>query len=710
MKKLMAVAVCAAGLAGYAADDHLVDVGASETLAANTEYGRLVVNGDLTVGADVELTVASLCVATNITGTANLVLEAGAKLTVTGTAAADCLIGAAGGHANLELKSGSLMTVSYFNAAYGYPSSPAKNDPATKATVVVSNATLSVTGATKDSKGNDNIGNFCTSNAGSWPSGTARSVPVLEVRLDEGGVLETKGIQHGALREANIIFNGGKIQGLSIWKRPFLSSAWQNSSSPFNFIATNGCPIHIVFSDNHSALLSGGSAGSHVKFSGDGDVILEGSKGSQPTRNVVLTKDKGHCYWLHSGKIIIRDPLMQFANNDETDLQDETYYKPHDWVIDEEGKLDLNGISLTTKSFAVKGSDALVNTGADCTLTMDNGAADWSLVRKLSVPSNVRLVKRGSGTLSLPEGYAPNLEVAEGGVCLTGRAITGYPFYKFNVYGTGNTGTANARVRIAELVYLNGDEDVTQGWRALYYTCSGTSYYNSPDQALDGDRATFFYDQRAQSYSAVSNIHFELEYPLPRKVTGYKWTYHTGIDSYNSNPTSWEVFGSDDNVNWVSLDYVEYQEAGWTGWTKRTCTIPPADDYAMTLAAGTALKVVGADVSGKVTTASDTLALEKGAKVELTAGTKVAELTIDADDATDSTVVNFDFAETGVLNVIGSARRLPAALPLALPDAADAVLSGWTVIYNGEPAHYLPVVKNGRLTRQSTQGLLLLAR
>lgn len=706
MKNLIAVAVCAAGLAGYAADDHLVDVGSSETLAANTEYGRLVVNGDLTVGADVELKVASLCVATNIAGTANLVLEAGAKLTVTGEGSSDCVIGIDGGRANVSLASGAYFTATKIKLGLGYAAdrTVAAGAQATFASVVVNDAVFEATA------GEDGL---ClqNSNYNVWPKNTAATTPASEIVLNQGGELRVKQITHYPARLADIIFNGGKLKTNGCpWKKGLVSVTWMNGSKRLRFISQNANPIDIYLWDNHSTILSGGSAGSTLEFSGDGDVIIDGKNlaGQSPNLSTRSLVSNGVIYWLNAGKIIIRDGIVQLNGMEK--FGDATYCPPHDFEVSGGGKVDLNGQSFTVKTLSTGGQSSLANSGADCTLTMDNGAEDWSLVRKLSVPSNVRLVKRGSGTLSMPEGYAPNLTVEEGGVCLTGRAITGYPFYKFNVYATGDTGLKDARVRIAELVYLNGEEDVTQGWQALYYTCSGTSYYNSPTNALDGDKATFFYDQRAQSYSAVSNIHFELEYPLPRKVTGYKWTYHTGIDSYNSNPTSWEVFGSDDNVNWVSLDYVEYQKAGWTGWTTRTCTIPPADDYAMSLAAGTALKVVGADVSGKVTAASDTLALEKGAKVELTAGTKVAELTIDADDATDSTVVNFDFAETGVLNVIGSARRLPAALPLALPDAADAVLSGWTVTYNGEPAHYLPVVKNGRLTRQSTQGLLILVR
>ena len=701
MKKLMAVAVCAAGLAGYAADDHLVDVGASETLAANTEYGRLVVNGDLTVGADVELKVASLCVATNITGTANLVLEAGAKLTVTGTSKNDCLIGAAGGHAVVELKKNSLLSSTAALLGLGYVETPDATASATKAEMMIGDGAVFATTA-------EGGLNLCASSQ--WPKNVKANVSCVDIRIDEGGQVNLQSMSVWPQRLTRMIFNGGALKATSSpWKKPFVTiSRPGDNFETFAMVSTNGCPIDISMLANHNSLLSGASESSSITFSGDGDLIISGVLGgtSNTTKERPLIL-KGLFHWDHLGKVIVRDPIMIL--NGKERFGQSTYYMPHEFVIDRDGGLDLKGNSLPTKKLTIVGMGVLTNSSETvATLTIGHGDVDCELAR--SLPPRVTLQKVGKGRLTAAEDLMPSLAIAEGGLTLVNRSEYGYPFYKFNVYGTGNTGTSNARVRIAELVYLNGDEDVTQGWQALYYTCSGTSYYNSPTEALDGDLATFFYDQRAQSYSSVSNIHFELEYPLPRKVTGYKWTYHTGIDNYNSNPTSWEVFGSDDNRNWVSLDYVEYQKAGWTGWTTRTCTIPTAGDYAVTMAAGTALKVVGADVSGKVTTASDTLALEKGAKVELTAGTKVAELTIDADDATDSTVVNFDFAETGVLNVIGSARRLPAALPLALPDAADAVLSGWTVTYNGEPAHYLPVVKNGRLTRQSTQGLLILVR
>ena len=89
------------------ADDLTLAPGQSHTVAGTETYDRVVVNGDLTVGAGATLKVGSICVATNISGTANLVLEENAKLIVLNTGTYDCVLGAAGGTANVEMKSGS---------------------------------------------------------------------------------------------------------------------------------------------------------------------------------------------------------------------------------------------------------------------------------------------------------------------------------------------------------------------------------------------------------------------------------------------------------------------------------------------------------------------------------------------------------------------------------------------------------------------------
>lgn len=681
------------------AEDRTIDFGsAAVTLDADTTYGRLIVNGDLTVAAGRTLTVDSICVASNINGRATLTLEEGAKVVVNGTGASDCLFGAAGGEAEVTLQSGSSLTSAQAMMGIGYAESPLNGSPVTKTTVNLNGATLKLT---------DTNGGLClgSKDYSSWPSGSSASTVIVDINLNAGSVLDVRKISHYPNRPVNINFNGGKfLPSGSPWKESLIYASWMNSSQPLNFVSVNSNPIDFSLAANHSSILSGGSAGSTIKFKGAGDLILSGKQSNQPTHVVCA---KGLVYWQHTGKIIIRDPIMVL--NGGEGFNSETYYTPHAFEVDAGGSLDLGGQSFTVTSMMANHGGSVTNSGNACTVTLDDAGADVAYRGKLVVPANVSLVKRGSGTLSMAEGALSNLTVQEGAVEVTGHGVVGYPFYKFHVFATGNVGGTNARVNIGELVYLDGDEDVTQGWTALYYDPTGTGQYNSPTNALDGTTETYWYDQRAQNFSTVSNIHFELEYPMPRKITGYKWTYPAGTKNYNVNPTSWAVYGSDDNTNWEQLDYVEYQAAGWTGWTRRSCTYAPSV-YSISMNAGTTLKVTAADVSAAVTTASETLSLGKGATVALATGTKLSSLTIDADDTENSTIVNFDSSADGVLDIIGTAAILPRALPVALPGTANALLPEWKVNYNGTPVKYCPLIEDGMLKLRSTLGLCVIIK
>ena len=686
-----------------AEEDRTIDFGSAPvTLEADTVYGRLVVNGALTVVSGKRLTVDSLCVASNINGTASLTLEEGATVVVNGTGKYDCLLGAAGGTAEVTLQSGSSLTAANVVMGIGYAAMPPAGSPATKTTVTLNGAQLNVT----ESENGLYLG---VGDFSSWPSGTSADTAVVDINLNAGAVLDARKISHYPNRAANINFNGGKVLPSGCpWKKSLISTTWMNVSQPLNFVSVGSNPIDIALEANHSSLFSGGSSGSTIKFLGSGDLILSGKKGgtsnAQPDHTL---SSNGLIYWQHEGKIIVRDPIL--ALNGKESFGNEKYYTPHAFVIERGGRMDLKGQSITVTSIMGDSGGSLTNSGEACTLTLDDGGTDVDYAGKLAVSTAVTLVKRGSGTLTMPEGCLPNLTVQEGGVAILGHRERGYPFYRFNVYSTGNVGQSNARVHIGELTYLDGDEDVTQGWTGFFYDPSGTSYYNSPSNALDGTTETYWYDQRAQSYSAVSNIFFTLEYPTPRRITGYKWIYPANARSYGTNPTSWAIFGSDDDKNWDCLDYVEQQAAGWTGWTRRSCTFPTAA-CSITMGEGTSLKVVAADTSATVLTASETLSLAKGATVALATGTKLNSLTIDADDAENSVINNFDSNARGVLNITGTPAKPLRTLPLALPGAADALLAGWTVNYNGAPVKFWPQIENGLLRLCRTRGTCLILR
>ena len=716
-KAIVFVAAIVVGVAAtcVAVEDRTVTE--PDTVQANVEYGRLLVNADLTIAEGVSVTCDTLCIASNIVGSAMLTLEEGATLTVTSASSRCVLLGAAGGQAYLVLKSGSTMTADGLSGAYGYMDSVAKNATPTRSFVTISNATLTLKGTYKTGT-NKSANGLLFSGGGNWPSGTAATDVVDTIQLDEGAILSVARINKSSTKAAKILFNGGKIvQGgaspASATKVAYFSSEYASRSSPFYLEATNGCPVSFEMSGSaYLATMFGfGSASCAVYVSGDGDFVLGGdysfplvNDGSQywskNTPNLRLAHD-GMCRIAGSGTISLG--ASNICTNNGTTVTS------HDWVIESGATFDLGGRNALMRSVVVSPGATLKNSSTTFSeLTVGDGDVDVAWLSPLSPRIDIR--KIGFGSLSMLATDLEDVSVESGALKLMSRAEIGYPFYKFNVYATGSVGTQNARMRIAELVYLDGEDDVTQGWTELYYDPTGTGQYNSPTKALDGDKATFFYDQRAQSYSTVSNIHFELEYAMPRKVTGYKWTYHTGIDNYNSNPTSWEVFGSDDNETWQSLDYVEYQKAGWTGWTERTCTYPATEATLTTaaLAEGTCLSVVGATVS---LTAADLAAgagvsVSAGGTLVLPAGTEVSELRVDA-DVPGGTIRNFAAAAKGTLKITGTGATVPKALDILVPDAV-ADMSAWTVTYNGTPVEYVPVVKDGKIALKSTKGCILL--
>lgn len=718
-KAIVFAAAMAVGVAAtcVAAEDRTVTE--PDTVQADVEYGRLIVNAGLTVAAGVKLTCDTLCIASNIVGSATLTLEEGAMLTVTSASSRCVLLGAAGGQAYLVLKSGSTMTADGLSGAYGYVDSVAKNATPTRSFVTISNATLTLNGTYKTGT-NKSANGLLFNGGGNWPSGTAATDVVDTIQLDEGAVLSVARINKSSTNAAKILFNGGKIvQGgaspASATKVAYFSSEYASRSSPFYLEATNGCPVSFEMSGStYLATMFGfGSASCAVYVCGDGDFVLGGdvsfplvNDGSQywsnKTPNLRLAHD-GKCRIAGSGTISLG--ASNICTNNGTTVTS------HDWVVESGATFNLGGKNALMRSITVSPSATLKNSSETVSeLTLGDGDVDVSYLAPLPLRINVR--KIGSGSLSMLAADLANVSVESGVLKLMGRAEIGYPFYKFNVYATGSVGGKNAQARIGELVYLNGEEDVTQGWTELYYDPKGTGQYNSPTKAIDGDLTTFFFDQRAQNYSTVSNIHFELEYAMPRKVSGYKWTYHTGTDNYNSNPTSWEVFGSDDNETWESLDYVEYQKAGWTGWTKRTCVYPASQATLATaeIAEGACLSVVGAtvDLTGANLAAGVGISVSAGGTMVLPAGTDISDVSADA-TVSGGTIRNFAAAASGTLKVTGTGATVPKKLGILVPDAV-ADMSAWTVTYNGTPVDYIPVVKDGEIVLKSTRGLFLLVR
>ena len=82
---LPVLAACAA--MGLRAADLVVGEGQSQVLSGTASYDKILVNGDLTIDSDANITTEYLCVASNNTGTARLTLNENANLKVNAASA-----------------------------------------------------------------------------------------------------------------------------------------------------------------------------------------------------------------------------------------------------------------------------------------------------------------------------------------------------------------------------------------------------------------------------------------------------------------------------------------------------------------------------------------------------------------------------------------------------------------------------------------------
>ncbi len=668
------------------ADDLTLDPGQSHTVSGSETYDRVIVNGDLTVGAGAKLTVETLCVASNITGTANLVLEENASLTVVKTNAYDCVLGAAGGTANVELKSGSTFLAGGDIAMLHDPGAPAAFP---HVNMVISNATLFATNQIYFLKGRTG-------------SPTER---LVDIRLDSGAVLQTKRIRKATLQEVCILFNGGVVKTYGWDGQQQFILAGSNNSSKFLLEATNANPVAISINSSRASVFGLNSQGAFLEVCGDGDLSIGGVQSTTTifTSNKYWNVNSPNLRFSHTGAIRFGLPNTEIGFSEI--LRDDANSPAHDIIIENGAKLDVKGCVATVKSLTILGKGVLTNSSSNVsTLVLGIGDGDTCLSRRL--PPRMNLVKKGTGRLSMLADDAATVQVNAGELWLMGRVEMGYPFYKFNVYGTGNTGSTNARVNIGELNYLNGETDVTQGWIGFYYDPTGTGYYNSPSNMLDGTTATVFYDQRAQNFSTVSNIHVELEYALPHKVTGYRWNRPDTLPgSTNPLPTSWAVFGSEDNANWRLLSQVDYLATSWSDtWRTYACTNYPATSASIAniaLADGVQLSVDGADVAlaaGTVGAGGAALSVAHGATLTLPTDLAVSTLRVDAAQE-GGTLVNFHPASRGALYLTNGDIH---DIPVAVQNLQADVLSSWSVYVDGVlyPRRRL-MVENGILKAYS---------
>jgi hypothetical protein len=663
----MALSAAVSVSASAAVEDLTVLEGQSLTLSGRSDYGRVVVNGDLVIAPGAEITAASLCVATNITGTASLVMEENSSLNVTG-AGVNTIFGISGGTAYVELKSEASFNANEGEVWLAYDNSADTDLPYAK--LVVSNATFATKGNVIYPEGR-NVADL-------------KENIVSEIRLDEGAVLKAISLKKQAFQTIKVLFNGGSIRHENWNGNSHFFYCGSNNGSSYILEGTNGCPVSVWVGASLSALFGLSSMSSLIEICGDGDFSLSGSKSVRIASK--STKWNNNIRFRNQGALRFSNVNANFAFSEF--LRDTEESPAHDIVVENGATLDIRGCEAAARSLTLMGSGAVTNSEtAVSTLVIGSGDGDSILSRRL--PPRIGVVKKGAGVLSMFASDAESIKVENGELKLLSRGVMGYPIYRFNVYSTGNVGNPNARVRIGEFNLLKGNDDVTQGWSALYYDPSGTSFYNKPVNMLDGTCDTYFYDQRAQFYNTVSNIHVSLEYPVPKKVTGYRWNRPTTMEGTHTYlPTSWAVLGSEDMVNWRTLSQVDYLETSWsTNWREYPCTNYPhtvASVGNIDVGANAKLTVCGPELSIGDAALSENavLSVSDGAQIVLPSDCEISKLAVGRDGG-GGAIVNFNPAAEGELYVTGGTGSARGALPVFLENPVSDDLRNWKVYVNG---------------------------
>lgn len=713
-KTILASALAAAmGAASTAiAADLTVNQGETRSLANGEAYDAVVVNGNLTIPANATVTFASLVVA-NTACDATVTLAPGSSLTVNG----EVHLGQDGGQAHLNVGSTATLLVkgASLYMATGYTSTPAANAEPTRAFLTITNATVEL-------EGNPSI---VFSHNGSWPSGTTTTATSVDtVRLEEGAVLKYYGGMSksgGNGRSSTVVFAGGMINGRNLWNSYIVNHQCKNTS--LNLVSENGNPVYFKATGKVNRWFqTGGTTEAWIKISGDGDLVLENAAGSSYADVDWYSGGKWEASspkvtFQTGGKIrLIGGNLVSYPVNAFSTVNGNTL---RTLVLESGATFDMKGVDA---EFAEVYSPVLNSTGSACTLTV--GGDGSNVAYPCSLSSGVTLAKKGAGSLSLFAADAAAVAVQGGSLSLKGRAEIGYPFYKFNHYATTATGAQNHRVRISEFKFLNGSDDVTQGWDAYYYDHTGTSIYTEPTLMWDQNTGTDFYDARDQYWGDVSNVLAVLEYRPARKVSGYTW-HVSGSDEYNTRrnsfPSSWAVFGSLDNATWTRLDLVEnftpasIDAGAWCG-TNFVCAYAPtaATLASLTLASGATLAVDGADVtvSSATTAAGVPLTLAHGAVLALPAATEVASLSVDV-DAGGGTLTNFRPASGGAVYLAGDiAKPRSCVLPVSVGSLLGGNLSTWDVFANGSKVDSAEVFVNadGFLETRSNAATVVIMR
>lgn len=134
----------------------------------------------------------------------------------------------------------------------------------------------------------------------------------------------------------------------------------------------------------------------------------------------------------------------------------------------------------------------------------------------------------------------------------TVTTISGYRYYKWNITAIRTNPSTAGAVQASEFDFLiNG---TIQAWSGLNATVT-TRGDNPPSETIakltDASASTKWLDF-SNTGTPITWVKFDFGSGVYKKFTGYKW--YTANDEISRDPVSWTIQGSNDDINWITLD------------------------------------------------------------------------------------------------------------------------------------------------------------
>ncbi len=481
-KTILASALAAAlGASSTAiAADLTVNYGEAKSIDADTTYDTVIVNGDLTVAANVTLTASKLFISQNNNGNrATITVQNGAKLTMPwwNDNNEQRLIVGDGSPATLTLNEGSTFSSSTMDL--GNNASYSANAPQPFVKIEINNATLFLECRTVATDGGRQRSGEIDTRASS--SGyTPWEVAVVELN-GPNAVLRARNISvfQGNMR---IRFAGGRIvsdQAYNWGNSSFVRVVGWSNAHTLWLDSVDGAPIWFVRKNVWSmpkALFFNNKDANSIITSGTGALLVEDDTSESPVNKPLFENTTGTVTFGHTGGLRLggRTVLPLDAK-----LASVAAASGCSLFVPAQATFDLNGFSASFG--AVQSAGTIGNTsGTAATLTIGVNGGDAVFATAPSVP----VVKTGSGILRIPEGDLDAVSVQGGTIDLCNRAAVGYPYYRFKVLAS------KTNIRLSEFALYNGNENVTGLRTTLSEVKQGGFLYGDAVNLVDNNLLT----------------------------------------------------------------------------------------------------------------------------------------------------------------------------------------------------------------------------